>query len=287
METISTICSFLVMAALVATPILFVVFLIRWVRKKPKRKVGIATLATAVSIVIFTLIGTFTSPMTYCEHQFQEVSNRPATCEEKGEVVNHCNLCDLTRTERPNALGHDLVIVSRREPTIGVDGEVVEQCSRCEHEVVTVLEKLPEPTPEPTEPEATPEATVEPTVPPVVTPEPTVTEPSQEIEVQTVTFADIYYAYKRNELAADDLYKHNRYQITAKVVGIESDGLFNLTGGAMLTMEIRVDNIIVYFYAEFEKEQEEDLKTIVVGDTITFEGTCLSAGSWVDCDLLI
>ena len=39
-------------------------------------------------------------------------------------------------------------------------------------------------------------------------------------------------------------------------------------------------------YAEFEKEQEEALKTINVGDTITFEGECLSAGTWVECELL-
>lgn len=65
-----------------------------------------------------------------------------------------------------------------------------------------------------------------------------------------------------------------------------NDGLFNLTGGATLTMETQVDNTIVIFYAEFEKEQEEALKTVKVGDTITFEGECLSAGSWVECELI-
>lgn len=50
-------------------------------------------------------------------------------------------------------------------------------------------------------------------------------------------------------------------------------------------METRVDNTIVFFYAEFEKDQEETLKTVNVGDEITFEGECLSAGSWVECEL--
>ena len=36
----------------------------------------------------------------------------------------------------------------------------------------------------------------------------------------------------------------------------------------------------------FEKEQEEALKQVVVGDTITFEGTCLSAGAWTDCEIV-
>lgn len=68
---------------------------------------------------------------------------------------------------------------------------------------------------------------------------------------------------------------------------METDGLLNLTGGATLTMEIKIDNTIVFFYAEFEKEQEEALKKVNVGDTITFEGKCLSAGSWTDCEIIV
>ena len=100
------------------------------------------------------------------------------------------------------------------------------------------------------------------------------------------TFDEIYRAYKDNELVADDMYKHNRYQITAKIDGMTNDGLFNLTGGATLTLETKVDNTIVVFYAEFEKDQEDNLKTVKVGDTITFIGECLSAGSWSDCEMI-
>lgn len=105
-------------------------------------------------------------------------------------------------------------------------------------------------------------------------------------EVGTDTFDEIYRAYKDNELVADDMYKHNRYQITAKIDGMTNDGLFNLTGGATLTLETKVDNTIVVFYAEFEKDQEDNLKTVKVGDTITFIGECLSAGSWSDCEMI-
>ena len=42
-----------------------------------------------------------------------------------------------------------------------------------------------------------------------------------------------------------------------------------------------------FFYAKFDKNQEESLKTINVGDTITFEGKCLSAGSWSECKLIV
>lgn len=104
--------------------------------------------------------------------------------------------------------------------------------------------------------------------------------------VGTATFDEIYQAYKENELVADDLYQHNRYRVTAKINGMTNDGLFNLTGGATLTLETKVDNTIVFFYAEFEKEQEENLKTVKVGDTITFEGKCLDAGNWSECELV-
>ena len=105
--------------------------------------------------------------------------------------------------------------------------------------------------------------------------------------VGTATFDEIYHAYKENELVADDLYQYNRYRVTAKINGMTNDGLFNLTGGATLTLETKVDNTIVFFYAEFEKEQEENLKAVKVGDTITFEGKCLNAGNWSECELVV
>lgn len=110
---------------------------------------------------------------------------------------------------------------------------------------------------------------------------------NEEDTVGTATFEEIYKAYQENELVADDLYQYNRYQVTAEINSMTNGGLFNLTGGATLTLKKRVDNTIVFFYAEFEKEQEENLKAVKVGDTITFVGECMSAGSWVDCELIV
>lgn len=124
----------------------------------------------------------------------------------------------------------------------------------------------------------------------LMNPSPSESEPQtaeETSEVGTATFDEIYYAYKENELVADDLYQYNRYRVTAKINGMTNDGLFNMTGGAMLTLETKVDNTIVFFYAEFEKEQEENLKSVKVGDTITFEGKCLDAGNWTECELIV
>ena len=124
----------------------------------------------------------------------------------------------------------------------------------------------------------------------LMNPSPSESEPQtaeETSEVGAATFDEIYYAYKENELVADDLYQYNRYRVTAKINGMTNDGLFNMTGGAMLTLETKVDNTIVFFYAEFEKEQEENLKSVKVGDTITFEGKCLDAGNWKECELIV
>lgn len=114
--------------------------------------------------------------------------------------------------------------------------------------------------------------TEEPYIPPTLPKEP---EPD---------FKEIYKAYQKNSLTAEDKYEGNRYEITAKVYEMDTDGLFNLTGGAILTMKTSVGNTIVFFYAEFERDEEDWLRTIEVGDTITFEGTCSNWSYWTDCE---
>lgn len=108
---------------------------------------------------------------------------------------------------------------------------------------------------------------------------------SSEVSVQEVDFPTMYQAYKENELRADETYQGNRYLVTATINGMTNNGLLNATGGATLTLQTKVDNTVVVFYAEFEKDQEEALKTVNVGDTITFEGECRDAGNWSKCVL--
>jgi hypothetical protein len=118
-----------------------------------------------------------------------------------------------------------------------------------------------------------------------ITTEQTITEQTEDLIDTSVTFADIYRDREANKLVADEKYNGNRYRITAKINGMSTGGLLNLTGGATLTMEVKVDNTIVFFLAEFEREQEDALKKIVVGDTITFDGVCYG-GSFTDCEMV-
>ena len=274
----------LLLLALITCFISAIGFVVKWITKKPKKKWGIVALT---AFVAFWGIGILWGILS-CKHEWIEESRTNPTCDTPGIVAYSCSLCDEIKSEKLDSLGHDMRIVSRIEPTENLDGEIIRQCDRCKFEQVEKVDKLS------SENETTPEQEIveeTPTQPPIV--EDTPTQPPQETEITepekvdtSTNFEEIYRAYKENELRADEVYKNNRYQITAKINGMSTGGLFNLTGGATLTMEIRIDNTIVFFYAEFEKEQEQALKSVNVGDTITFEGECLSAGTWVECELI-
>lgn len=107
-----------------------------------------------------------------------------------------------------------------------------------------------------------------------------------EEKADPIDYGEVYNAYEKNELAAKDEYGGNRYILTATCDGLESGGLMNLTGGATLTVYSNVDGVNVYYLVEFGKKQEEALKSIEVGDEVTFEGTCNGSGHWYDCEIV-
>lgn len=186
------------------------------------------------------------------DHSWEKDSVVAATCASEGYTLEKCRVCSATqRTKQSDVLDHSMKEFSRTESTRDTEGKIVFRCEWCSREEIQTIEKLPPLT-----------------------------------YIEGVDYEEIYKEYKANKLRADDLYKNNRYRITAQINGMSTGGLLNLTGGATLTMVIKVDNTYVFFIAEFEKDQEEALKTVSVGDTITFEGECLGAGTWSDCEIV-
>lgn len=248
-------------------------------KKGNKRKSWVRFgIVTSCSIVLFILF-----MVTACYHEYDIINETSPTCTEKGVIVSMCNKCDFEKTEYIDELGHELEIIKTIEPTEEKEGKIIKQCKNCEYTEIETIDKL-------VVSDTEPEQIIKPTPPVEDIEEPEAEKHEESIPlieetVPAISFDEIYQAYKENELRADDTYKNNRYLITAEINGMCNDGLFNLTGGATLTMQTKVGNTIVFFYAEFEKEQEVALKNIKVGDTITFEGECLSAGTWVDCEL--
>lgn len=265
MQTISSLMSVLVAIEILALPVLLIVWLVRKVKKKPKMK---WFKWFWLSFALFLIIGVAANPSTWCKHEYKLAESKEASCTENGYEKYHCNLCGGDKKETLKKLGHSMKDVRRVEPTGDKNGEYVQRCTRCGYEKIEVLPMLKKSAEQ--KKESSESKKTEPTAEPVDT---------------SVTYDDIYSAYKENELVANDTYRYNRYRITATINGMNTGGLLNLTGGATLTMETRVGNTLVYFYAEFEKDQEEALKTVKVGDTITFEGKCIGRSGFTDCEL--
>lgn len=265
MQNVSSLMFNLAAIEILALPVLLVVWLIRKARKKPKMK---WLKWFWISFALFVAVGAATNPSAWCEHEYKLVESKEASCTENGYEKYHCNLCGGDKKETLKKLGHSMEDVRRVEPTDDKDGEYVQRCTRCGYEKIEALPMPKKSTEQKTE--RSESKKLEPTTEPVDT---------------SVTFDEIYRVYKENELVANDTYRYNRYRITAKINGMNTGGLLNLTGGATLTMEKKVGDTIVFFYAEFEKEQEEALKQVKVGDTITFEGKCIGRSGFTDCEL--
>ena len=160
----------LLVVAILASPVLLMILIIRALRKKPVKKLGISLLICVGAIVPLTILGVLTDPATWCNHDRELVSETQATCTEKGKIVEYCSICDvdvttykdklphdyqlsdtvaatctsegfttekcsrcsaMQKTDTIKALGHDMKEISRIEPTEDSDGKVVAKCERC------------------------------------------------------------------------------------------------------------------------------------------------------------
>lgn len=119
METVSNICAVIVGISMFVTPVLFVIWAVKKLRKKPSKKMGVATLVGVACFVVFMFAGTYTDPATYCDHEYELVESEAATCEKDGYEKYHCDICGRDKTEKLKKLGHEMV-----------DGV----CSRCGYE---------------------------------------------------------------------------------------------------------------------------------------------------------
>ena len=259
---------------IVAIPILLIGLIVKAIMKKPLKNILISLCICGGAIIPLTIIGVLTDPATRCDHNDIIVEEISPACTEKGSTVYVCDKCERKKTVKIDKLEHDMKPIENGS-----------RCTVCGYEEIIKLETSKDEMVETAEIEQTP------IVEDVVKESPVETKKDEPIVekktyIEGIGFDEIYRAYKENELRADDTYQYNRYRITAKVNGMDNDGLLNLTGGAVLTMQKKVGNTIVFFHAEFDRHQEEDLKLINVGDTITFEGKCLDASSWTDCSIV-
>ena len=104
---LSNACAVIAGVLMFATPVVFLVWLVKLIRKKPAKKTGIAVLLCAGLFVVSVLVGAFSDPATYCNHEYIMVEAEPADCESDGFKTYQCSLCGKNKTEKIEKLGHD------------------------------------------------------------------------------------------------------------------------------------------------------------------------------------
>lgn len=139
MEILSRICFIIAALQLLAMPILLVVWIVRKISKRPKMK---WMKWFWLSFLVVLLVGAFTSPTMYCDHEYELIDSKSASCDESGYEISHCPLCGSEKKSTSKKLGHDMLEIRRVNPTFSTDGEIVKKCSRCGYEEIEVLEKL-------------------------------------------------------------------------------------------------------------------------------------------------
>ena len=124
---------------ILAFPILFIVWIIRKVQKKPKMK---WIKWFWISFGAFLLVAVLTNPSTWCKHEYDLTESKAASCTESGYETYHCDLCGGDKKETLKKLGHSMEDIRRVEPTNDKDGEYVQRCTRCGYEKIEVLPML-------------------------------------------------------------------------------------------------------------------------------------------------
>ena len=105
MQAISSVCSTIAALQVLAMPILLVIWFVRKLMKKPKMK---WLKWFWISFVAVVTIGVLTSPATWCEHEYELIDTKDASCDESGYELSRCPLCNREQKSTFKKLGHDL-----------------------------------------------------------------------------------------------------------------------------------------------------------------------------------
>lgn len=254
----------------------------------------ISTVGMIIVILVIAILSDFVNNLHSKEylsdmenHAYIEVSKKDATCEADGKIAYHCEYCGIDTTKTVKATGHTWdngVITTEATCTetgintytcttcndvknedIKATGHTMKQVSADKEEIVYKCESCGEENIETTSQEKTVESK----------------------EEKTVTFEEIYTAYKNNELSADDTYKGNRYRITCTFSSVGDGGLNGLLGSLSVTAYAYANGTQCVLWCTFDEDtQREALSKLNKGDQFTFEGICDSWGNWSDCKIV-
>ena len=127
----SKLCALMIIDIIFALPVMLIILIVRAILKKPIKKLIVSMAICAASIIPLTLLGAFTDPTTWCEHQYVIVNETPSTCTKKGKTYRHCDLCEKDSVTYGDVLPHNWMISTVVDATCNSDGYSIEQCEWC------------------------------------------------------------------------------------------------------------------------------------------------------------
>lgn len=127
----TTVFAVMIIGVILSLPIQLIVLVVRAIKKKPLKKFFVGLAICVGSIIPLTLLGALTDPATRCKHDREIISETPATCTEKGKIIEYCSECDINVTVYKDKLPHDYQLSQTIDATCLKKGKLIYRCSVC------------------------------------------------------------------------------------------------------------------------------------------------------------
>lgn len=103
----STFFAFLFVGFLLALPVLFLMLIVKAIRKKPVKKTALSMLGCFIGMIVSVIIFSVVDLQSNCEHEFEVIKNVGATCTTEGKIVQQCTKCNKETEEILPAFEHE------------------------------------------------------------------------------------------------------------------------------------------------------------------------------------
>jgi hypothetical protein len=250
--TILTVITFL------SLPILVVILIIRAIMGKPLKKTAIGLLMCVGAFIEFSVLGTFTSPSTWCECEYGVIEETKPTCSERAGTYKYYTIYENNNIEYKG-----------EQPRSQVTDDLnVHVSNKCEHEDVGKMFSF-----QPQNSTAT------------------------SYVKSFCTNCDEKFGYKIFRGTPTDTSYLEPIKVHSDVSEIVGEEYYTITAIVTLAdyefnktkirCEVQSENVEVNFCAEFREEYEESVALLQEGDIVTFRGRFYDDGcGFTDCELI-
>lgn len=98
--------AFLMLGCLLSLPVLFVILIVKAIKKKPIKIIAWSMLGAFIGVILFTILFGLTDPQSNCEHEYKLIEKIDASCLSDGKIKYQCFKCESIKNEILLATGH-------------------------------------------------------------------------------------------------------------------------------------------------------------------------------------